>query len=75
MDDIPAHRAGFAARSGDTHVIGKDGKSRNVDQAARDAARAAKKASPKKRAAKKRPAAKKAPTTAAPSPTPAATAN
>jgi hypothetical protein len=47
-DDIPAHRKGFAARSGDTLVIGADGKTVNVDQQARDqAAAAAKKPEPR----------------------------
>lgn len=39
-ETTPDHRAGFAARSGDTHVIGEDGELKNVDQAARAAAEA-----------------------------------
>lgn len=34
-DEIPAHRAGITPRSGDTHVIGAEGKAINVDAAAR----------------------------------------
>lgn len=43
-DQTPEHRTGISPRSGDTHVIGDDGKAVNVDQAARDgsAAEAAK---------------------------------
>ncbi len=37
-EQTPEHRTAFAARSGDTHVIGADGAAVNVDQAARDAA-------------------------------------
>lgn len=37
-NSIPAHRSGFTARSGDTHVIGEDGVAVNADRQARDAA-------------------------------------
>ena len=38
MTQTPDHRTGFAARSGDTHVIGEDGVAVNVDRQAREAA-------------------------------------
>ena len=53
-DDIPTHRASFAARSGDTHVIGKDGKAVNADQQARDEM-ARKSAKPEPKAAASKP--------------------
>ncbi len=37
MQDISQHRAAIEPRSGDTHVIGEDGKAVNVDRQARDA--------------------------------------
>jgi hypothetical protein len=37
MTDIPAHRAGFTARSGETHVIGDDGAAHKVTEAERKA--------------------------------------
>lgn len=37
---IPPHRAAFPTRTGDAIVNGSDGKPRNVDQEARDAAAA-----------------------------------
>lgn len=40
MQDIPEHRVGVSTRSGDTHVIGADGKAVNVDR--RDTAKAGK---------------------------------
>lgn len=56
----PKHRAGFAARSGDTQVIGADGKLTNVDAEARKEAKRAE--------AKKKPSVKAgaAPTTPKP---------
>lgn len=36
MSEIPEHRASFATRSGDNHVIGDDGEAVNTCQAARD---------------------------------------
>lgn len=74
MTDIPAHRHSFAARSGDTHVIGKDGKAVNIDQKARDEAAPRKRVASetKKPAARKRSRAKK-PAAAAPAPAPAPT--
>lgn len=34
-ENIPEHRTAITPRSGDTHVIGKDGEAVNVDEAAR----------------------------------------
>jgi hypothetical protein len=71
MSDTPEHRTAFPARSGDTIVIGKDGKEHNVDQEARDdAARSAKKKASAKPKVKKPAARRKAAPTPAPTPAP-----
>jgi len=56
-EETPAHRTTFASRSGDTIIVGADGEARNIDQEARDAARAAKAAAqPRNDGSKKRAA-------------------
>jgi hypothetical protein len=70
MTDTPNHRAAFASRSGDTHVIGKDGKIRNVDQDARDAAAKPKRAPARRKASGTKKAKPRATPAAASAPAP-----